>query len=166
MCAYDITHLPELRERDGVTSKFYLYIAIDHASCFVHPVLKNDEATSSATAFLDKAPATFPFRIIHVLTDRGFCFTARSFEEACRSDVRRPQRPALAHPAQTAWSNASKDGCCKRSVTAPSPAIAIFKLCWRFQHDLAAIGASSANAHLISFSAIVWLPGLTYTNGG
>jgi transposase InsO family protein len=31
-----------------------------------------------------EALAAFPFRVTHVLTDRGSCFTAEGFEKACR----------------------------------------------------------------------------------
>jgi Integrase core domain len=34
-------------------------------------------------AFLDEALAALPFRVTHVLTDRGSCFTADGFEHAC-----------------------------------------------------------------------------------
>ncbi len=39
--------------------------------------LKDDETEASAVAF--------PFKLTHVLTDRGSCFTADGFEAACRS---------------------------------------------------------------------------------
>jgi transposase InsO family protein len=34
-------------------------------------------------AFLEEALAALPFRVTHVLTDRGSCFTADGFEQAC-----------------------------------------------------------------------------------
>ena len=80
----DVKHLPKLRDRDGVTRKRYLYVAIDRASRFVHLAVKNDETTASATAFLKEAIRAFPFQVTHVLTDRGSCFTADAFEAACR----------------------------------------------------------------------------------
>ncbi len=40
--------------------------------------------TSSAIAFLKEAIGAAPFKTTHVLTDRGSCFTADGFEEACR----------------------------------------------------------------------------------
>ena len=45
--------------------------------------------------FLTEALDAFPFRITHVLTDRGSCFTADAFEAACqRHDVQhRKTRP-------------------------------------------------------------------------
>ena len=46
--------------------------------------VKDDETEASASAFLEEAIAAFPFRITHVLTDRGSCFTAEGFEKACR----------------------------------------------------------------------------------
>jgi transposase InsO family protein len=79
----DVKHLPKLRDRDGVCRKRYLYVAIDRASRFVHLAVKDDETTASATAFLQDMLAAFPFRVTHVLTDRGSCFTADAFEQAC-----------------------------------------------------------------------------------
>ena len=80
----DIKHLPKLRDRDGVTRKRYLYVAIDRCSRFVHLAVKDDETERSAVAFLKAAIRAFPFRVMHVLTDRGSCFTADGFEAACR----------------------------------------------------------------------------------
>jgi transposase InsO family protein len=79
----DVKHLPKLRDRDGVSRKRYLYVAIDRASRYVHLAVKDDETTASAMAFLDEALAALPFRVTHVLTDRGSCFTADGFEHAC-----------------------------------------------------------------------------------
>ena len=79
----DVKHLPKLRDRDGSLRKRYLYVAIDRASRFVHLAVKDDETTASAVAFLKEALAAFPFRVTHVLTDRGSCFTADAFERAC-----------------------------------------------------------------------------------
>jgi len=50
----------------------------------VHLAVKDDETEASAKAFLEEALAAFPFRVTHVLTDRGSCFTAEGFEKACR----------------------------------------------------------------------------------
>ena len=46
--------------------------------------VKEDETEASAVAFLSEAVAAFPFKLTHVLTDRGSCFTADGFEAACR----------------------------------------------------------------------------------
>ena len=81
----DIKHLPKLRDRDGVTRKRYLYVAIDRCSRFVHLAVKDDETERSAVAFLKEAIRAFPFQVTHVLTDRGSCFTADGFEAACLS---------------------------------------------------------------------------------
>src|SRR5829696_3557336 len=51
---------------------------------FVHLAVKDDELTTSAVAFLKEAIGAFPFKVTHVLTDRGSCFTADAFENACR----------------------------------------------------------------------------------
>jgi transposase InsO family protein len=80
----DIKHLPKLRTADGESRKRYLYVAIDRCSRSVHLAVKDDETTHAAIAFLKEAVAAFPFTITHVLTDRGSCFTADAFEEACR----------------------------------------------------------------------------------
>ena len=80
----DVKHLPKLRDRDGVTRKRYLYVAIDRCSRWVHLAVKDDETTASATAFLKEAICAFPFQVTHVLTDRGSCFVADAFEAACR----------------------------------------------------------------------------------
>jgi transposase InsO family protein len=80
----DVKHLPKLRDRDGVTRKRYLYVAIDRCSRWVHLAVKDDETTASAVAFLQEAVRAMPFQVTHVLTDRGSCFTADAFERACR----------------------------------------------------------------------------------
>jgi transposase InsO family protein len=59
-------------------------VAIDRCSRWVHLAVKDDELATSAVAFLKEAVRAFPFKITHVLTDRGSCFTADAFEEACR----------------------------------------------------------------------------------
>jgi transposase InsO family protein len=60
-------------------------VAIDRRSRFVHLAVKDDETEASARAFLEEALAAFPFRVTHVLTDRGSCFAAEGFERACRA---------------------------------------------------------------------------------
>jgi transposase InsO family protein len=79
----DVKPLPKLQDRGRLTRKRYLYVAIDRASRYVHLAVKDDETAASAVAFLDEARAALPFRITHVLTDRGSCFTADGFEHAC-----------------------------------------------------------------------------------
>ena len=80
----DVKHLPKLRTADGELRKRFLFVAIDRRSRTVHLAVKDEETEASATAFLREALAAFPFRITHVLTDRGSCFTADGFERACR----------------------------------------------------------------------------------
>ncbi len=80
----DIKHLPKLRTADGECRKRYLFVAIDRRSRSVHLAVKDDETEASAVAFLKEALAALPFRVTHVLTDRGSCFTADGFERACR----------------------------------------------------------------------------------
>jgi transposase InsO family protein len=78
----DIKHLPKLRTSDGERRKRYLYVAIDRCSRSVHWAVKDDETERSAIAFLREAAAAFPFRLTHVLTDKGSCFTP-AFAQAC-----------------------------------------------------------------------------------
>src|SRR4051812_21912346 len=80
----DIKHLPKLRTANGESRKRFLYVAIDRGSRWVHLAVKDDELATSAVAFLNEAIRTFPFKVTHVLTDRGSCFTADGFEQACR----------------------------------------------------------------------------------
>jgi transposase InsO family protein len=80
----DIKHLPKLRTANGESRKRFLFVAIDRCSRMVHLAVKDDETEKAAIAFLTEAIAAFPFRVSHVLTDRGSCFTADGFERACR----------------------------------------------------------------------------------
>jgi transposase InsO family protein len=80
----DIKHLPKLQTANGERRKRYLSVAIDRCSRWVHLAVKDDELTSSAIAFLQEAIRAAPFKVTHVLTDRGSCFTADGFEAACR----------------------------------------------------------------------------------
>jgi transposase InsO family protein len=80
----DIKHLPKLHVIGSGPRKRYLYVAIDRASRMVHLAVKDEETEACATAFLSEAVAAFPFKVTHVLTDRGSCFTADGFEAACR----------------------------------------------------------------------------------
>jgi transposase InsO family protein len=80
----DVKHLPKLRTSDGEPRKRFLFVAIDRRSRLVHLAVKDEETEASARAFLGEALAAFPFRVTHILTDRGSCFTAEGFERACR----------------------------------------------------------------------------------
>jgi transposase InsO family protein len=80
----DVKHLPKLRTSDGELRKRYLFVAIDRRSRSVHLAVKDEETEASAGAFLKEALAAFPFRVTHLLTDRGSCFTAEGFERLCR----------------------------------------------------------------------------------
>lgn len=80
----DIKHLPTLETANGERRKRYLYVAIDRCSRWVHLAVQDNELTGSAVAFLKEAIRMAPFKITHVLTDRGSCFTAEAFEAACR----------------------------------------------------------------------------------
>ena len=78
----DVKHLPKLRTADGELRKRFLFVAIDRRSRSVHLAIKDDETEASAAAFLREVLAAF--RVTHLLTDRGSCFTAEGFEKRCR----------------------------------------------------------------------------------
>jgi transposase InsO family protein len=78
----DIKQLPKLKTSNGERRKRYLYVAIDRCSRSVHLAVKEDETEKTAIAFLQEAAAAFPFRLTHVLTDNGSCFTP-AFAQAC-----------------------------------------------------------------------------------
>src|SRR5918912_47641 len=78
----DIKHLPKLQTSHGERRKRYLYVAMDRCSRSVHLAVKDEETEKSAIAFLREAAAAFPFRLTHVLTDNGSCFTP-AFAKAC-----------------------------------------------------------------------------------
>lgn len=88
----DVKHLPKLRTADGEARKRFLYVAIDRCSRFVHLAVYDAENAANAVDFLKAAKAAFPFRITHILTDRGSCFTADAFEKACQGVDRRRTR--------------------------------------------------------------------------
>src|SRR3712207_4850085 len=69
----------------SVISMWPLTVAIDRASRSVHLAVYDEENEACATAFLRQVVTAFPFRLTHVLTDRGSCFTAEGFEAACRT---------------------------------------------------------------------------------
>ncbi|MBI0539792.1 DDE domain-containing protein, partial [Roseomonas sp. KE2513] len=78
----DIKHLPKLQTASGERRKRYLYVAIDRRSRSVHLAVKDDETERSAITFLREAAKAFPFRLTHVLTDNGSCFTP-AFARVC-----------------------------------------------------------------------------------
>jgi transposase InsO family protein len=78
----DMKHLPKLQTANGERRKRSLSVAIDRGSRSVHLAVKDDETEKSAIAFLREAAAAFPFRLTHVLTDNGSCFTP-AFARAC-----------------------------------------------------------------------------------
>jgi transposase InsO family protein len=96
----DVKRLPKLRTSDGELRKRYLFVAIDRRSRSVHLAVKDEETEASARAFLAEALAAFPFRVTRVLTDRGSCFTAEGFEQACR-DLGVEHRKTKPHTPRT-----------------------------------------------------------------
>jgi hypothetical protein len=47
----------------------------------VHLAVYDEENGDRSVDFLRAVKATFPFRITHILTDRGSCFTADAFKQ-------------------------------------------------------------------------------------
>ena len=92
--------MPKLRTADGEIRKRYLYVAIDRCSRFVFLAVYDAENAANAVDFLAKARKAFPFRITHILTDRGSCFSADAFESAC-SSVKVAHRTTKAYTPQT-----------------------------------------------------------------
>src|SRR3954471_13644786 len=80
----DVKHLPHPRTAAGELRKRFLFVAIDRRSRSVHLAVEDEETEAAAKAFLEEALAAFPFRVTHILTDRGSCFTAEGFERRCR----------------------------------------------------------------------------------
>ncbi len=79
----DVKHLPKLQTADGERWKRFLYVAIDRCSRSIHLAVYDAENTDNSVDFLKAAKTAFLFRIIHILTDRGSCFTAKVFEKSC-----------------------------------------------------------------------------------
>ncbi len=71
----DIKYLPKLQISDGERRKRYLFVAIERRSRYVRLAVKDDETEASAIAFLRETAQAFSFRLTHVLTDNGSCFT-------------------------------------------------------------------------------------------
>lgn len=96
----DVKHLPKLQTKDGDRRKRFLYVAIDRCSRSVHLAVYDAENADNAVDFLKAVKAAFPFRITHILTDRGSCFTADAFEKTCR-DMGIDRRRTKAYSPQT-----------------------------------------------------------------
>ncbi|WP_193563073.1 DDE-type integrase/transposase/recombinase, partial [Acetobacter tropicalis] len=96
----DVKHLPKLQTADGDRRKRFLYVAIDRCSRSVHLAVYDAENADNSVDFLKAVKTTFPFRITHILTDRGSCFTADAFEKACH-DMGIDRRRTKAYSPQT-----------------------------------------------------------------
>src|SRR4028118_458997 len=59
----DVKPLPKLRDKEGVTRKRVLFVAIDRGSRWVDLAVKDDETTARAVAFLKEAIRAFPFQV-------------------------------------------------------------------------------------------------------
>ncbi|KFL91423.1 Mobile element protein [Acetobacter malorum] len=93
-------HLPKLQTADGDRRKRFLYVAIDRCSRSVHLAVYDAENADNSVNFLNAVKSAFPFRITHILTDRGSCLTADAFEKACR-DMGIDRRRTKAYSPQT-----------------------------------------------------------------
>ena len=96
----DVEHLPKLTTADGEIRKRYLFVAIDRCSRFVHLAIYDAETAANAVDFLKAVKAAFPFRVTHILTDRGSCFAAEDFERACK-EIAADRRRTRAYSPQT-----------------------------------------------------------------
>jgi transposase InsO family protein len=72
----DVKRPPELRTADGERRERVLFVATDRRSRRVHLAVEDGETEASAKAFPEEAIGAFPFRVPHLPTDRGSCFTA------------------------------------------------------------------------------------------
>jgi transposase len=104
----DVKHLPKLRTANGEVRKRYLYVAIDRCSRFVFLAVHDAENAANAVDFLAKAKTAFPFRITHILTDRGSCFIADDFAAPAPNSRSRaakqspiPRKPTVRSSAST-----------------------------------------------------------------
>jgi transposase-like protein len=55
--------------------KWYLFVAIDRATRYVHLELHDNKRMETATAFLENALAQYPFKVGKILTDNGIEFS-------------------------------------------------------------------------------------------
>jgi transposase InsO family protein len=156
----DIKHLPKLETGNGERCKHFLYVAIDRCSRWVHLAVKDDELTTSAVAFLKEAVRAFPFKVTHVLTDRGSCFTADGFEEACRQ-LKVEHRRTKPYTPQTNGFVERFNGRVQREVRASrSIAIVIWRRCSRASTKLTTgdVSACSRAPHPSRLCNGAWLP--------
>src|SRR4051812_50141051 len=114
---------------DGAWRKRFLFVAIDRRSRFVHLAVKDDETEASARSFLEQALAAFSFRVTHVLTDRGSCFTAEGFAKLCREFGVEHRKTRPYTPRTNGMVERSKAATSPRGPGPPWPAIAILRRC-------------------------------------
>ena len=70
----DVKYLPQMQD---VTSRQYLFVAIDRATRWVYLEVRKDKSARSAKGFLNRLVQKAPFKITKVLTDNGKEFTDR-----------------------------------------------------------------------------------------
>lgn len=62
------------------TEQYYLYVAIDRVTKYVHYKLYNKQTRETAIDFLKEVYNVFPFKIHRILTDNGIQFSNMSFK--------------------------------------------------------------------------------------
>jgi transposase len=128
----DVKHLPKLRTAGGEWRKRFLFVAIDRRSRLVHLAVRDDETEASARAFLGEALAAFPFRVTHVLTDRGAASPPRASRRPAGSTASSTAGPGPTRPGRTAWSSASTGVCNVKCSASRWPATATWSAAGRF----------------------------------
>lgn len=103
-----------LRTTNGERRKRYLFVVIDRRSRSVHLAVKDDMTTRSAMSFLREAATAFSFRMAHVLTDNGSCFSP-IFEKAC-AELGAEYRHTHPYTLQTNGMVERSNGCIKSEV--------------------------------------------------
>ena len=155
----DIKHLPKLQTANGERRKRYLYVAIDRCSRSVHLAVKDDETEQSAIAFLREAAAAFPFRLTHVVTDNGSCFTP-VFAKVCAELGAQYRHTNPTHHKPMAWWSAAMAVSAARCWALPSILTRILNSCCAasMPPTTPAASACSTARHPIRLSANVSKP--------
>nr|WP_237915047.1 DDE-type integrase/transposase/recombinase [Acetobacter senegalensis] len=94
------TKMGRLRGGHVVTRDVRRQMENDRCSRSVHLAVYDAENANNSVDFLKAVKTAFPFRITHILTDRGSCFTADAFEKACQ-DMGIDRRRTKAYSPQT-----------------------------------------------------------------
>lgn len=78
----DITYWPKLNGK-----KWYIFVAIDRATRLIYIEIHDNKRADTASKFLEKAIAFFPFHITKVLTDNGKEFTLNNHKWNTESEL-------------------------------------------------------------------------------